>query len=223
VASPPGEVPEPAIKSEHKAQQPPLTGTPSVSKPNAENRRLQSLTTDEFFYFFLRMRKSEVKRIVSLLQTRYPQEGPEQVSQRLISSKSRLALLGGTLVSLPRLFPGIGQSLKLAGIVGATSLLTRMNLYLINEIALAFGEDIDDTARVMDMMAVVGATAVGTVAPGIVLQSLRLNPLLQLPTGALSSAGMTRFIGQAAIRHFRQKATTGEAERREELTAAVSI
>jgi hypothetical protein len=184
-----------------------------VSPLTPRKRKLQSLTTEELLYFFLHMRKGEVRRIVGLLQARYPKEGPEQLSKRLVASKSRLALLGGALASLPWLFPGVAQSLKLAGIVGATSILTPMNLYLINEIALAFGEDIDDTARVNDMMAVMAATALSTAAPGVIVQSLRLNPWLHLPIGALSSAGITRLIGQAAITHFGHKATRGEIAR----------
>ncbi len=177
-----------------------------MNEPNGAESRLQSLATDEFFYFFLRLRKGEVRRIVDLLQRRYPSEGPEQLSARLIASKARLALLGGTLVSLPGLWPGIGNGLQLAGIVGATSMLTRMNLYLINEIALAFGEDIDDAARVGDMIAVAGATAIATAAPSVLGRSLDLDPWLQLSTGALSSAAMTELVGQLAIEHFKRKA-----------------
>jgi hypothetical protein len=190
-----------------------------VNEDNRSNKNRQSLTTDEFFYFFLHMRKGEVRRVVGMLQTRYPEESPEQLSQRLIVSKSRLALLAGALVNLPWLLPGVGQTLKLAGMVGATSMLTRMNLYLINEIALVFGEDIDDTSRVQDMMAVVGATALATATPGIIAKSLGLDPWFQFPAGALSSAGVTRLIGQAAIRHFRRKTMARGAAAREELAA----
>jgi hypothetical protein len=193
-----------------------------VSEHNRNNKNRQSLTTDEFFYFFLRMRKGEVRRVVGMLQTRYPEESPEQLSRRLIVSKSRLSLLAGALVSLPWLLPGVGQTLKLTGMVGATSMLTRMNLYLINEIALAFGEDIDDSARVQDMVAVVGATALTTATPGIIAKSLGLNPWFQLPVATLSSAGATELIGQAAIRHFRREAMARGAAAREELTAPAS-
>jgi hypothetical protein len=182
-----------------------MSQRPNMGRSAPHPEKSQGLAAEEFLYFFLGMRKGEVKRIVGLLQTRYPDERPEQLSKRLISSKFRLALLGGTLVSLPWLFPGLGQSLKLAGIVGTSSMLMRMNLYLINEIALAFGEDIDDKARVSDMMAVMAATALSTATPGIIVQSLSLNPRLQLPIGALSSAGTTRLIGRAAIRYFQQK------------------
>lgn len=180
----------------------------------AKDRKLQSLATDEFFYFFLRMRKGEVRRIVGLLRSRYPDEGPEQLSKRLIASKWKLALLGGTLANLPGLVPSVGASLKLAGVVGATSMLTRMNLYLINEIALAFDEDIDDRARISDMMAVVGASAVSTVAPGYLRQWLGLSPWAFLPAGALSSAATTQIIGRAAIAHFRRKSMGQQDEAR---------
>jgi hypothetical protein len=181
-----------------------------VNDPTSKKNKVQSLTSEEFFYFFLRMRKGEVKRIVGLLQTRYPDESAEQLAKRLISSKSRLALLGGTLVSLPELLPGVGRSLKLAGLVGATSMLTRMNLYLINEIALVFGEDIDDTARVRDMIAVVGATGAAAATPGLAA-SYGLSSWFQLPVGALSSAATTQMVGRASIRHFRRRAMAREA------------
>jgi hypothetical protein len=193
-----------------------------VNDDNRSNKNRQSITTEEFFYFFLRMRKGEVRRVVGMLQTRYPEESPEQLSQRLIVSKSRLALLAGALVTIPWLLPGVGQTLRLAGVVGAASMLTRMNLYLINEIALAFGENIDDNARVQDMMAVVGATALASATPGIIAKSLGLDPWFQFPAGALSSAWVTRLIGQAAIRHFRRKAMGRGAAAREELNAPVS-
>jgi hypothetical protein len=176
-----------------------------VNESNPNNKKLQSITSEEFFYFFLRMRKGEVKRIVGLLQARYPDESPEQQSKRLIASKTRLAVLGGSLLSVPWLFPGVGSTLKLAGIVGATSMLTRMNLYLINEIALVFGEDLDDSARISDMMAVVGATSISTAAPGYLGQMFGLNAWAQLPTGAVSSAAMTQLIGRAAISHFKRR------------------
>lgn len=176
-----------------------------MSDSIAKDRKLQCLTTDEFFYFFLRMRKSEVRRINDFLRARYPDESAEQLSKRLIASKWKLALLGGTISHLPALLPTAGPSLKLAGVVGGTSMLTRMNLYLINEIAVAFGEDVEDTARVSDMMAVVGATVASNLAPGYLNQWLGLSPWALLPVGALSSAATTAMIGHAAISHFKRK------------------
>jgi uncharacterized protein (DUF697 family) len=171
---------------------------------------LQSLTSDEFFYFFLRLRKSEVRRTVQALRSRYPRESPERLAARLVEAKSRLALLGGTLLNLPLLLPGVGQALKLFGIVGATSMLTRMHLYLILEIALVYGQDIDDQSRVAEMMAVVAATALGSVAPSLLVQALEWNPLYAVPAGALSASAVTQLIGHAAVSLYQEK-LAGEA------------
>jgi hypothetical protein len=111
------------------------------------------------------------------------------------------------LLHLPLLFPGIGQALKLLGVVGATSLLTRMHLYLILEIALVFGKDIDDQARVPEMVAVVAATGASAATPWLV-QALELHPLYALPAGSLSTAAVSRLIGESAIRFYSGPAPT---------------
>ena len=46
-----------------------------------------------------------------------------------------------------------GQALKILGVAGGASVLTRMHLYLIMEIALLYGKDIEDQARVPEMVA----------------------------------------------------------------------
>jgi uncharacterized protein (DUF697 family) len=168
-------------------------------------RRLQSLTSDQFFYFFLRLRKSEVRRTVQTLKARYPEESPAQLAARLIEAKSNLALLGGTMLNLPLLLPGMGQALKLFGLVGATSMITRMHLYLILEIALVYGHDIDDEARVGEMMAVAAATALGSAAPTLLVEALEMNPLWGIPAGALSASAVTQLIGRAAIALYKEK------------------
>ena len=177
-----------------------------------ETENLQGLATDQFFYFFLRLRKSEVRRTVLALQARYPGETPEQLARRLIASHARLTLLGGALLHLPQLLPGIGQAFKLAGFVGGASMLTRMHLYLILEIALLFGRDIDDRARVPELAAVVAATGLGAAAP-LLLQSLKLNlqPLYSLPVAGLSTGAMTHLIGYTAIGFYRGR-RRGEAD-----------
>ena len=70
-------------------------------------------------------------------------EHAEQLARRLIQTQAYLSYLGGALMHLPNLVPGLGQALKLLGPVGGASAVTRMHLYLILEIALLFGKDID--------------------------------------------------------------------------------
>jgi hypothetical protein len=172
-----------------------------VNDPSLPAHRLQSLAAEHFFYFFLRLRKGEVRRTVQLLQSRHPDEEPRQQAARLIASKSTLSLLGGSLLSLPLLLPSVGQALKLMGVVGATSMLTRMHLYLILEIALLFGKDIDDTARVPEMAAVVAATGLGAASP-LLVKTLELSPVFALPVGAISASAVTQLVGRAAIAYY---------------------
>ena len=150
------------------------------------------------------MRKGEVRRTVATLQSRYPDETPEQLARRPIAAKSKPSLLGGALLALPLLVPNLAQTLKLAGLVGATSLLTRMHLYLILEIALLFDKDIDDTARVPELIAVVAATGLGAASP-FLAQQWGLDPRLGAPIGALSSTAVTQIVGRAAVAYYRPR------------------
>jgi uncharacterized protein (DUF697 family) len=169
------------------------------------DKRVQSLTSEEFFYFFLRLRKGEIRRTVQTLESRYPQDTPGQLAGRLVEAKTHLALVGGTLWSLPLLVPGIGRAMKLFDLVGTTSMLSRMHLYLILEIALVYGQDIDDEARVGEMLAVIAATALGSAAPRILMQALELNPLYAIPAGALSASAATQLIGHAAVAFYQER------------------
>ncbi len=161
----------------------------------------QNLETENFFYFFLRLRKGEIRRTVQGLKTHYPHETPHQLANRLIEAQAVLSFLGGSLLQLPTLLPGIGQALQFLGFAGGTAVLTRMHLYLILEIALVFGKDIDDPARVPEMMTVVAATGL---APGvsIALQALQMTPIVAFPAGVIATIGVSRLIGETAICHY---------------------
>ncbi len=175
-----------------------------------EVRKATGLTTEQFFYFFLRLRKGEIRRIVKIAQERYPDESPEKIARRIINSHASLTLLGGGLLSVPLLIPTLGQALKLAGVVGSTSLLTRMHLYMIMEIAAAFGKDIDDPARVPEMMAVAAATGLGAASPMLV-DVFGLHPFTAIPIGGLSMSTVTQLIGTTALLLYRRQAQSSHA------------
>ena len=170
---------------------------------SADPQNLQSMLTEEFFYFFLRLRKTRVRKVVEEIQARFPDETPEQLSRRLISSQSQLSFLGGAILHLPMLIPGLGQTLRLLGLVGGGACLTRMHLYLILEIALLHGKDIDDQARVPEMVAVVAATGAAAGVP-FVMDALDLNPMLSLPAVGLTASAVAQLIGDQAIRLYRE-------------------
>ena len=168
-------------------------------KPRSQD--MQSILTEEFFYFFLRLRKARVRKVVEAIQARFPDETPEQLARRLIAAQTPLSFLGGTLLHLPFLIPGLGQTLQLLGLVGGGTALTRMHLYLILEIALLFGKDIDDRARVPEMVAVVAATGLAAGAP-FLIKALDLSPLLALPAAGLTASTVAQLIGEQAIRFY---------------------
>jgi hypothetical protein len=161
-------------------------------------KELQSQLTDDFFYFFLRLRKDRIRKVVKLLQERCQGETPEQLARRLIASQRQLSFLGGALLHLPMLFPGLGNAIQGLGAAGGAAVLTRMHLYLILEIALLYGMDIEDQGRVSEMVQVVLATGLVAGAP-FLLEIFGWNPLLAMPTAALSAATVAQLIGEQAI------------------------
>ena len=175
-----------------------------MTAENLPMRDTQDILTENFFYFFLRLRKGHVRKMVEIMNARYPGETLEQRARRLVSAQTPLSFLSGTLLHLPMLIPGLGQALRLLGFVGGAAMLTRMHLYLILEIALLYGRDIDDQARVPEMVSVVAATGLAAGAP-LLLQAFEMSPLLALPAGGLTSASVAQLIGESAIRFYSQE------------------
>jgi hypothetical protein len=181
------------------------SGAPASAKRRSTATRLprqQGVAVDQFFYFFLRLRKGEVRRIVQRVKTLYPGETPEQLARRLILAQSSLSLVGGALLYLPMLFPVAGNVLKMVGLVGGASMLTRVNLYLILEIALLFGKDIDDQARVPELMAVIAASGLSATSPLLVSQ-MDWHPAASIPASGVMAATVAKLIGEAAIAFYR--------------------
>ncbi len=172
-----------------------------MSKDTHSSDQLQSQMADEFLYFFLRVRKDRVRKVVTRMRDAYPGESPEQLANRLIESKAMLSSLGGTFTHLHMLVPGLGTAIKFLGFVGGTSLMTRMHLYLILEIALLYGKDIDSRERIPEMMAVVAGIGLGASAPFLV-SILELNPWFSIPVAAASANTVTRIIGECAVRLY---------------------
>ena len=164
-------------------------------------KEMQSQLTDDFFYFFLRLRKDRIRKVVAVVKSRCPEETPEQLARRLTASQRQLSFLGGALLHLPMLFPGLGNAIQGLGAAGGAAVLTRMHLYLILEIALLYGMDIDDQARVGEMVQVVLATGLVAGAP-FLLEIFGFNPLLAMPAAALSAATVAQLIGERAIEYY---------------------
>jgi len=164
-------------------------------------KKTQGMATDQFLYFFLRLRKNEIRRVVQRVQTLHPGETPEQLARRLINSQSALSFVSGAILHLPQLLPVASSALKFAGFAGGASILTRMNLFLILEIALLYDHDIDDQARVPEMLAIVSASSLSAATPFLV-DALKWNRLTAIPASGVAVASMTQLIGLAAVKLY---------------------
>ena len=132
------------------------------------------LSTEKFLYFYMGLRKSEVRRHVQLMRDRYPQDSAERLARRFVSAQAPLSLLGAGLLHLPALVPSIGPVLRALGMAAGTSAMVQLNMVLLLEIALLYGHDIDDQARVKEMIASFKATiANGRSTPGPILANDR--------------------------------------------------
>ena len=167
-------------------------------------KKTQGMVTDEFLYFFLRLRKGEVRRVVQRVKSLYPDDSPEQLARHLINTQSVLSFVGGSILHLPQLVPMAGNVWKLAGFAGGASIMTRMHLYLILEIALLYGHDIEDKARVPELIGVIAASGASAATPYLVGQ-LQWNPLAAIPASGVTASLVTQIIGAEAIRIYQKK------------------
>jgi hypothetical protein len=168
--------------------------------------RTQSLTVDDFFYFFLQLRKPRIRAVVDRLCKLHPEMTREQLAQRLIDSSANLSLVAGSLVGVPLMLPGVNVFLRYLGLAAGSAMVTRMHLYLILEIALLYGKDIDDPERVSEMMTVVAATEAALTLPPIALQLLSVAPVVSIATSGLTATALTRLIGRTAMRMYAERA-----------------
>lgn len=178
--------------------------------PGSRRPKPQGMGTDQFLYFFLRLRKNEVRRVVQRAKSLYPGETPEKLARRLVNTQCALSFIGGALLYLPQMVPVAGNALKIAGFAGGASVMTRMHLYLILEIALLFDHDIDDQARVPEMMAIIAASGISATSPYLVT-ALNWHRLAAIPTSGLTVVAITQMIGAAAIRHYSRQCQALEA------------
>jgi len=65
----------------------------------------QSRLADDFLYFFLRLRKDRIRKVVTDINERYPAETVEQRARRLIAAQAQLSLRGGLILDFPTMIP----------------------------------------------------------------------------------------------------------------------
>ncbi len=169
---------------------------------------LQGIAAEKILYYFAGLRNAEVREKIRELKERYPGESPEQLARRLVNAQTVVDSLGGALLHLPSFVRKAWLPLWIFGVATSTHAMTRMHLDLILEIALLFGRDIDDRARVREITAIVAATGL-TFVVLLLIRGLTLNPGYAVPAGSLTVTAVNRLIGEAAIRYYRRASQEG--------------
>ena len=78
-----------------------------MSQEIATTPKLWGLATEKYFYFFMGLRKGEIRKQVSMMKSRYPDDTPRQLARRFVSSQAPLSLLGGAKEATTDDTPGL--------------------------------------------------------------------------------------------------------------------
>ena len=163
----------------------------------------QGMSVEKLLYFFLGVRKNDVRQRVGRLKARYPDESAAELAARVVAAQRPLSLLGGALLKLPALLPASAAPLKLLGVAGATSALAHMHMSMVLEIALIHGFDIDEKARLKEMAVVFAGVGLMSASPGLG-RARGLGMFLSLATGTMMVSSISELIGQSAIAYYQR-------------------
>jgi hypothetical protein len=166
------------------------------------------LSTEKFFYFFMGLRKGEIRKQVKMMQEQYPDDDPQWLARRFVAAQTPLSLLGGALMHVPMLVPAFGTPLKLTGIAMGSSVMIRLNMTLLLQIALLYGYDIDDRARLKEMAVIIAASGLAS-GTSLLPYLYRLEPRTKAIVGGTSVMAVSELLGEAAIRYYNRKAGVG--------------
>lgn len=176
------------------------------------------LAMEKFFYFFMGLRKGEIRKQVAMMKALYPEDDAHRMARRFVGSQAPLSLLGGALLQAPKLIPATAPPvLKLLGIATGASVMVRLNMTLLLQIALLFGHDIDDRARLKEMAAIIAATGLAGGA-SLLPQLAALTPTYKALAGGAAIAAVSQALGEAAIAYY-----GGAAEDLDSISAQIGI
>ena len=176
-----------------------------MEKNRTSEPRSWGLAWEKFFYYFMGLRKGELKKDIAVMKEQYPEDDADQLARRIVSQQTPLYLLGGTLLHAPLLLPTLSPYLRFIGIATGTSVMVILNMTMLLQIALVYGHNIDDRARLKEIFTIVAASGLAggsSMLPGI--NTLRLDH--RALVGGVTVATVSQLIGETAIRYYRGRA-----------------
>ena len=123
------------------------------------------LATDKFFYYCMGLRRGDMYIQVEMMRARYPNDTPERLARRFIAAQTPLSMVCSALIHLPSAIPVAVPAFRILGLASGTTLMMILNMTLVMQIALIFGYDLDDRARIKELSAVIATTAAATGLP----------------------------------------------------------
>ncbi len=173
--------------------------------------KLQSVTMEKFLYHFLGLRKGEIRRRVKLMKERHPGESPEHLARRMVAGHMPLSLVGAAILHVPMFVPGIGPVLKGLGVAGGAATLMRLHTALIMEIAVMFGRNLDERARLKEIWTVMSLAGLASASP-LLIQRFGMKPLVGISAGMSSVSAVSEIIGEIAIQYYKRTSGGTPAE-----------
>ncbi len=178
------------------------------------------LATEKFLYYCMGLRKGDMRTQVATMRARYPNDSQERLARRFIAAQTPLSMVGSALIHLPAVVPALGPAFRFLGMASGTTLMMILNMTLVMQIALIYGHDLDDRARVKELMAVIAATAAASGSTALVPPLSTLNPRWRALAGSAAIMTTAQLIGETALRYFARAQTASDAHTPEERVTA---
>ncbi len=164
---------------------------------------LQSVTMEKFLYHFLGLRKGEIRRRVKLMKERHPGESPEHLARRMVAGHMPLSFVGAAILHAPLFVPGVGPVLKGLGVAGGAATLMRLHTALIMEIAVMFGRNLDERARLKEIWTVMSLAGLASASP-LLIQRFGMRPLVGISAGMSAVSAISEIVGEVAIQYYKR-------------------
>ena len=139
------------------------------------------------------------------MRSRHPDDTPERLARRFIAAQAPLSMVSSALIHIPSVIPVAGPAFRFLGVASGTTLMMVLNMTLAMQIALIFGRDLDDKARLKELFLVVAATGLASGSTTLVPQLSNLRPRLKAIAGGATIMTTSRLIGEIALQYYGRK------------------
>lgn len=103
---------------------------------------------------------------------------------------------------------GVSPALKFLGISTGAAVMIILNMTMVLQIALVYGHDIDDRARLKEMFTIIFASGLAGGTSALPHLSM-LSPGYKALVGSTAVATVSQLIGEATIRYYGGNAVEG--------------